>query len=175
MRLDEVLAEVGDVLGYLYDFGDAWDHELRLEDIREVEPTEAVRVLAGAAACPMENAGGIEAWNAYVHWLVDGDPDGLDDEWLRDLVEWVPIDLDATHFDVSEAHAAAAAAVLTTEQLSARIPLQPDIAALLAVLPEEGVRLLGSLCVTGPRLEVDHVPRCGHCAPCSTSCVTAST
>jgi len=90
VRLDEVLADVGDAVGYLYDFGDAWDHDLRLEVVRDVEPAQAVRVVDGAAACPLEDAGGIGAWNAFVRWLVDGDSDDLDDDHLRHLASGRP-------------------------------------------------------------------------------------
>ncbi len=142
VRLDDVLAEVGDSLGYLYDFGDAWDHTLILEDIRPVEPSGPVTVVAGDRAGPLEDSGGAGTWNAYVRWLVDGDADDLEDEWLLDLAERVPVGFDASHFDVADAQSAAATASLTAAQLSARLPPHPDVQALVASLPEEGVRLL---------------------------------
>ncbi len=155
VRLDEVLSDVGDVVDYLYDFGDAWDHELRLEEVHDVEATQAVRVIDGAAACPVDDAGGIGAWNVFVQWLVDGDSDDLDDDHLRHLAEQVPVDFDAARFEVAEAQASASAAALTTQQLSARLPPHPDVAALVAALPEEGVRLLVGLSpeATGPTID----------------------
>jgi hypothetical protein len=155
VRLDEVLTEVGDVLEYLYDFGDAWDHEVRLEEVREVEPAQPVRVVDGAAACPVEDVGGIGAWNAFVEWGAEGDADALEDDVLRQLVERVPVDFDATHFDVGETQEMVSAAALTTEQLAGKLPPHPDVSLLVAALPDEGVRLLASLGPAGPAPEVD--------------------
>lgn len=155
VHLDEVLTEVGDVLEYLYDFGDDWDHEIRLEEVRAVDPAQPVRVVDGAAACPVEDVGGIGAWNTFVEWLDEGDPDALEDHVLRQLGERVPVDFDATHFDVGETQEMVSTAVLTTEQLAGKLPPHPDVSLLVAALPDEGVRLLASLCPAGPAPEVD--------------------
>ena len=58
VRLDQVLAEPGEQLSYLYDFGDGWEHTIVLEriDAENSEPT--VTCLAGARACPPEDCGG---------------------------------------------------------------------------------------------------------------------
>jgi hypothetical protein len=62
VRLDEVLAAPGDVLTYLYDYGDDWHHRLVVE---QVGPTvEDVRLLAGHGAAPPEDSGGIGDWDA---------------------------------------------------------------------------------------------------------------
>lgn len=157
VRLDDVLAEVGDELGYLYDFGDAWDHVIRLEEVRAGEPAQPARVLAGARACPLEDAGGIGAWNAFVRWLDEYDADELDDDDLRHLIERLPVDFDATEFDAAEAQTAVSAAAVTTDLLAERLPPHPAIAELVAALPEEGVRLLAGLGIEGPVPEVDHL------------------
>lgn len=155
VRLDEVLAAPGDLLDYLYDFGDSWDHTIVLEDVRPGEPARPVRVVGGDRACPLENAGGVGAWNAVVDWLDGGDADGLEEEWLRDLVEWIPIGFDAAHFDSDEASRAAEAAALATDELVLRLPPHPDLRSLAAALPEQGVRLLSSLCAPEAPPEAD--------------------
>lgn len=155
VRLDEVLAEAGESAGYLYDFGDAWDHTLTLEKIRSTEPAEPVVVVAGDRACPLEDSGGAGTWNAFVRWLDDGNPDDLEEEWLLDLAERVPADFDATRFEAAEAQSAAEAAAMPTPQLSLRLPPHPDLQSLAASLPEEGVRLLAGLSRPEPAPRVD--------------------
>jgi hypothetical protein len=62
VRLDEVLAATGDVLTYVYDYGDDWHHRLVVE---QVGPTgDDVRLLTGHGAAPPEDSGGIWDWNA---------------------------------------------------------------------------------------------------------------
>jgi hypothetical protein len=59
VRLDELLQEPGDELRYTYDFGDGWDHVLRLEASRlrsDEDPPAAL--LDGRRACPPEDCGG---------------------------------------------------------------------------------------------------------------------
>ena len=59
VRLDEVLQNPGDELRYTYDFGDGWDHLLRLESLRPrtvQDPPAAL--LDGRRACPPEDCGG---------------------------------------------------------------------------------------------------------------------
>ncbi|MDH6289426.1 hypothetical protein M2275_004345 [Rhodococcus opacus] len=58
VRLDQVLAEPGELLSYQYDFGDGWDHTIVLERIEADGPAPTVTCLAGARACPPEDCGG---------------------------------------------------------------------------------------------------------------------
>jgi hypothetical protein len=62
VRLDEVLAAPGDVLTYLYDYGDNWHHRLVVEQVGPA--VEDVRLLAGHGAAPPEDSGGIWDWDA---------------------------------------------------------------------------------------------------------------
>jgi hypothetical protein len=66
VRLDELLAEVGDTLLYVYDFGDDWEHDVGLE---AVLPRDAA---APRAACtggerpgPAEDCGGIRGYELF--------------------------------------------------------------------------------------------------------------
>ena len=57
-RLDETLSEPGDVLHYLYDYGDNWNLTLRLEEVHPVEKgCPAAVVVTGARAAPPEDCG----------------------------------------------------------------------------------------------------------------------
>jgi hypothetical protein len=57
-RLDEILSEPGDVLHYLYDYGDNWELTLRLEDGLPAESDcPAAVVVDGERAAPPEDCG----------------------------------------------------------------------------------------------------------------------
>ncbi|HEX8936545.1 MAG TPA: plasmid pRiA4b ORF-3 family protein [Pseudonocardiaceae bacterium] len=60
VRLDEVLVEIGDRLFYTYDFGDDWQHSIRLEAIVCHEDS-ALRAVctAGRRPGPAEDCGGV--------------------------------------------------------------------------------------------------------------------
>jgi hypothetical protein len=80
VRLDEVLQDPGDVLFYVYDYGDSWELTLKLEAVSDVAPdTPAAALIGGRRAAPPEDCGG----------LVDGDElaEVLDDPARFDLQE----------------------------------------------------------------------------------------
>ena len=59
VRLDEALQEVGDVLRYVYDYGDSWGLTLRLEQVRETTDDVAwAELVDGGRAAPPEDCGG---------------------------------------------------------------------------------------------------------------------
>lgn len=67
VRLDEVLVDVGDKLFYVYDFGDNWQHVIRLEDVlaRESSAPRAI-CTAGRRPGPLEDCGGIYGYEMLV-------------------------------------------------------------------------------------------------------------
>lgn len=82
VRLDEVLSEPGDVLRYTYDYGDQWDHNLKLEKVMP-GVCGRPRVLAGRREAPEEDSGGTWAWND------DPELGPLNiDELDEDVAEW---------------------------------------------------------------------------------------
>lgn len=103
VQLDQVLRTVGDTVGYQYDFGDGWDHLLRLEGISAPEMDgPRARCLAGAGACPPEDVGGIASHNDLAAWL-RGEPDGHVDDPER-MRAWIPGGYDPDLFDVAAAN-----------------------------------------------------------------------
>ncbi|WP_194793227.1 plasmid pRiA4b ORF-3 family protein [Raineyella fluvialis] len=110
VRLDQVLASVGDALSYEYDFGDNWQHTVRLESVepRAAEDPQAVCV-AGARACPPEDVGGIGGYGEMLEALAGADPGN---EWLADLLAWLPDGYDPAEFSVDRVNAALAKGVV---------------------------------------------------------------
>ncbi len=92
VMLGEVFSRPGDVIGYQYDFGDNWCHEVKLLALELArEDIKYPRCVAGERACPPEDCGGIggyygnlkiladpehEEYEETVHWLGGRGPDG---------------------------------------------------------------------------------------------------
>jgi len=74
----------GKAFHYIYDFGDDWDHEVRVERITEAEPGATYpRLLKAERRCPPEDVGG--PWG-YAHFLkAMADPAHEEHE---ELLEW---------------------------------------------------------------------------------------
>jgi hypothetical protein len=94
-RLRDVVSRQASRFTYVYDFGDLWAHELRVENI--LAPEAGVRYpvcLAGSRACPPEDVGGMAGYETlvevlhnpnhpqhveYLEWIGDGfDPEAFD-------------------------------------------------------------------------------------------------
>lgn len=58
--------------GYLYDMGDSWDHELRIEKVSPAETaTTYPRFIDGAGQCPPEDVGGLPGFYNFLDALED--------------------------------------------------------------------------------------------------------
>lgn len=83
VRLSDLLRQVGDAVGYEYDFGDCWQHRIVAEAIAD-GPAEGVRYprcVYGERACPPEDVGGV---GGYEHFLaVIADPNDEDHEHFK--------------------------------------------------------------------------------------------
>jgi hypothetical protein len=97
VRLDQ-LVTVGKKLIYEYDFGDGWEHELKIEKVPTPEPgMRYPRCTAGKRACPPDDCGG--PWG-YEHLLeVLRDPKHEEHEEMR---EWIGGDFDSEAFDLDD-------------------------------------------------------------------------
>jgi len=95
VKLNTTVREVGTEFNYLYDFGDGWEHRLRLEAI--TLPEEGIfypRCIGGARSGPPEDAGGPPGYADYLNAISDPSH-----ERHEDLLEWRgPFDPEA--FDV---------------------------------------------------------------------------
>jgi hypothetical protein len=80
-----ILLDVGDKIGYTYDFGDDWEHDIALEKILPADAVVTGSVCtAGKGACPPEDCGGILGYQELKAVLADPDAEEHDTmlEWL---------------------------------------------------------------------------------------------
>jgi hypothetical protein len=83
---------------YEYDFGDSWDHELRIEKVLPLEAGKRYPVcLTGKRACPPEDCGGIWGYASFLEAIQD--PQHPEYE---EMVDWVGGEFDPEAFDLDE-------------------------------------------------------------------------
>ena len=83
---------------YTYDFGDNWEHIIKLEKILpRDENVDYPKCIAGKRACPPEDCGGVWGYENFLEII--NDPDN---EEYEDMIEWVGGEFDPEHFDVKE-------------------------------------------------------------------------
>jgi len=87
---------------YEYDFGDSWDHELRIEKVLPLEAGKRYPLcLTGKRACPPEDCGGIWGYAGFLEAIQD--PRHPEHE---DMLEWVGGEFDPEAFDLDEVNTA---------------------------------------------------------------------
>jgi len=106
--LGELVTGVGDRVGYSYDFGDGWEHDLAVEQVGVTEPDTRYPVcVAGTGDCPPEDCGGVFGYEQLREILAD--PSHPEHESMR---EWLGLaaaaEFDAARFDIDAANQALA-------------------------------------------------------------------
>jgi hypothetical protein len=83
---------------YAYDFGDGWEHDIRLERILPRDPeVEYPKCLDGERACPPEDVGGPWGYHHFLKVLADpSDPEH------QEALDWLGGEFDPAHFDLGE-------------------------------------------------------------------------
>jgi len=96
-RLHRVVPREKGKSGYVYDFGDYWEHEILVEKILPVETgTHYPVCITGKRACPPEDCGGTSEYGELLEALQD--PSHPEHEAM---FEWLPEDFsDSEKFDV---------------------------------------------------------------------------
>ena len=101
VRFDHLAAE-GETIVYDYDFGDNWEHDIKIEKV--VPPQKGVhypRCTKGKGACPPEDCGGPWAYAELLSAIKNPKQ-----EEHEELLEWVGVDFDPACFDMEEVNAA---------------------------------------------------------------------
>ena len=100
---DETMFKLSDLINkeknkftYEYDFGDGWDHMVKLVAIEEADKNVKYPVcLAGERACPPEDCGGPWSYPELLETLR-----GPDNQERRELIDWLGDDFDPEFFDL---------------------------------------------------------------------------
>jgi hypothetical protein len=105
-KLSDVLADAGaKTLSYLYDFGDGWEHTIKVERSAAAEPDVAYpRLIEAVGPCPPEDCGGPPGYAEMIEALADPDH-----ERHAEFREWLGEDFDPDAFDAAPLKADVAA------------------------------------------------------------------
>lgn len=97
-RLGDIIKQKGRTFGYLYDFGDSWNHNLVLEENRYFNPKLRTKLacLEGERACPPEDVGGVSGYFEFCKALKNPEH-----EEHESFVEWSGGDYDSESFDAN--------------------------------------------------------------------------
>jgi hypothetical protein len=95
-RLDDVLEDLDTkTLRYLYDFGDGWEHTLKIERLADPEPgVHYPRLIQANGRCPPEDVGGLWGYAELIEAISDASH-----ERHTELKEWLPNDFDPNKVD----------------------------------------------------------------------------
>ena len=96
IRLDRLGLVEGSTFVHEYDFGDGWEHTLKLlsRDYQPKEPGERFGCFAGARRCPPEDCGGPWGYESLLKTLADpNDPEH------EEMLEWLGGEFDPEDFD----------------------------------------------------------------------------
>jgi len=100
VRLSDLQLSPGDRLEYLYDFGDDWQHVVRLEEVLKGDADDLTpRCLGGAQSTPPEDVGGALGYEEFLLALADPDHEGH-----AEMKSWIGQSFDPRRFSVEEAN-----------------------------------------------------------------------
>ena len=93
--LDQLQDKIEAGFHYIYDFGDDWMHQVKVEKILPAgEGKSYPQLLAGKRACPPEDCGGIPGYMDMLNTLSNPD-----DERYEEIMEWLGGEFDPARFD----------------------------------------------------------------------------
>ena len=96
-RLRRVAPREKNFLAYLYDFGDGWEHQIRVDRIIEGDdryPGWPI-CLEGARACPPEDCGGISGYEDFLEAIANPRH-----KQHHELLDWIGGSFDPEAFDI---------------------------------------------------------------------------
>ena len=93
------LRRVKDAVSYRYDFGDNWEHTIKLVAVKPCEPGLYPRCTGGARACPPEDCGGPWGYAEFLRAIADPAHEEHDS-----MLEWCGGGFDPATFEPRTVH-----------------------------------------------------------------------
>lgn len=101
MKVSDILIKENEKITYEYDFGDGWEHEIKLEKILNIGGKLPLPIcIKGKMGCPPEDCGSIWAYSDMLESLKD--PKHV---MYQEYKEWIGPDFDPEYFDIKETNA----------------------------------------------------------------------
>ena len=105
-RLGDILEDIGTkTLKYLYDFGDGWEHTIKIERLIDPEPAILYpRLIQAKGHCPPEDVGGPWGYGELLEAIADPSHERHSElkEWLADDFKPNVVDVDGLSHDVAD-------------------------------------------------------------------------
>jgi hypothetical protein len=105
-RLGDILEDIGTkTLKYLYDFGDGWEHTIKVERLIDPEPGILYpRLIEAKGHCPPEDVGGPWGYGEFLEAIADPSHERHRElkEWFADDFNPHVVDVDRLSEDVAE-------------------------------------------------------------------------
>lgn len=96
LRLNQFVAGEKFKFPYLYDMGDAWDHQILVEKVLPPDPAVQYPIcIKGKRACPPEDCGGVWGYAEFLEAIQNPQHPEHDE-----MLEWIGGDFDAEAFDL---------------------------------------------------------------------------
>jgi len=98
VTVSEALPDVGSSIGWMYDWGDSWDHTITVQATGSTQPGITYPILHdGARACPPDDCGGSWGYMDILAMLNDStyEPEVVDRD---EVMEWIGPDFDPNLF-----------------------------------------------------------------------------
>ncbi len=93
--LDSVISDTKEKFAYTYDFGDSWEHLIKVEKFLQKDENEKYPTcIGGKLNCPPEDCGGV--WGFYDLLEIIKNKEHPEH---KEMLEWLDGDYDAEHFD----------------------------------------------------------------------------